>query len=99
MRALVITDGDESVIIVTIDVLGHLPDRIRGMAAAIQAEYPSYAKVLEYGDGVSTPVVKTYADGTEVIANVLIANAHTHASPDALGIYGPNDFKTGRNLS
>ncbi len=97
VRALVMSDGEDSVILVTVDVLGHLPDRIRGMATAIRAAYPNYAKVLEYDDGVGTPVVRTYADGTEVIANVLIANAHTHASPDALGIYGPDDFTTGRD--
>jgi hypothetical protein len=96
VRALVITDGEDSVILVTVDVLGHLPDRIRGMATAIQAAYPQFAKVLVHDDGVSTPVVQRYADGREVIANVLIANAHTHASPDCLGIYGPDDFTTGR---
>jgi hypothetical protein len=97
VRALVMTDGEDSVILVTVDVLGHLPDRIRGMATAIRAAYPDYAKVLVHDDGVSVPVVRTYADGTEVIENVLIANAHTHASPDALGIYGPDDFTTGRD--
>jgi hypothetical protein len=97
VRALVMTDGEDSVILVTVDVLGHLPDRIRGMASAILAAYPAYAKVLVHDDGVSTPLVRTYADGTSVIANVLIANAHTHASPDALGIYGPDDFTTGRD--
>jgi len=97
VRALVMTDGEDSVILVTVDVLGHLPDRIRGMASAIRAAYPAYAKVLVNEDGVSTPLVRTYADGTEVIANVLIANAHTHASPDALGIYGPDDLTTGRD--
>ena len=97
VRALVMTDGEDPVIVVTVDVLGHLPDRIRGMATAIRAAYPDYAKVLVNQDAVSGPVERTYADGTEVIANVLIANAHTHASPDALGIYGPDDFTTGRN--
>ena len=97
VRALVMTDGEDSVILVTVDVLGHLPDRIRGMATSIQAAYPQYAKVLVHDDGQSTPVYRTYANGEPVIENVLIANAHTHASPDALGIYGPDDFTTGRD--
>jgi hypothetical protein len=96
-RALVMTSGNDSVILVVLDVLGHLPDRIRGMQAALRAAYPGYVQVLVHDDGETDPVVQRYVDGTEVIENVLIANAHTHASPDCIGVYGPDSYTTGRN--
>jgi hypothetical protein len=96
-RALVMTSGNDSVILVVLDVLGHLPDRIRGMQAALRAAYPGYVEVLVHDDGETDPVVRRYVDGTEVVENVLIANAHTHASPDCIGVYGPDSYTTGRN--
>lgn len=96
-RALVMTSGNDSVILVVLDVLGHLPDRIRGMQAALRAAYPAYVQVLVHDDGETDPVVRRYVDGSEVIENVLIANAHTHASPDCIGVYGPDSYTTGRN--
>ena len=36
-------------ILVVLDVLGHLPDRIRGMQAALRAAYPGYVQVLNLG--------------------------------------------------
>ncbi len=96
-RALVMTSGNDTVILVVLDVLGHLPDRIRGMQAALRAAYPGYVRVLVHDDGETDPVVQRYVDGTEVIENVLIANAHTHASPDCIGVYGPDSYTTGRN--
>ncbi len=96
-RALVMTSGNDSVVLVVIDVLGHLPDRIRGMQAALRAAYPGYVSVLVHDDGVTDPVTRRYVDGTEIIENVLIANAHTHASPDCIGVYGPDSYTTGRD--
>jgi len=94
-RALVLTSGKDSLILVTLDVLGHFPDRIRGMQEAIRAAHPGFVQVLVNHDGVTDPVTRTYADGTEIVENVLIANAHTHASPDTIGIYGPDSFTSG----
>jgi hypothetical protein len=94
-RALVMTSGVDSLILVTLDVLGHFPDRIRGMQTELRAAYPGFVEVLVNDDGVTDPVTRTYADGTEIIRNVLIANAHTHASPDCIGIYGPDSFTSG----
>ncbi len=96
-RALVMTSGNDSVILVVLDVLGHLPDRIRGMQAALRAAYPEHVKVLVHDDGETAPVTRRYVDGNEVIENVLIANAHTHASPDCVGVYGPDSYTTGRD--
>lgn len=95
VRALVMTSNKDSVILITCDVLQHMPDRIIGMHHDLWAAYPSYVKVLVYNDGVTPPVTQRYVDGREVIANVLIADAHTHASPDGIGIYGPNEFTSG----
>ena len=79
------------------DRIGDLPDRIRGMQAALRSAYPAHVKVLVHDDGETDPVVRRYVDGNEVIENVLIANAHTHASPDCIGVYGPDSYTSGRN--
>lgn len=94
VRALAMEGDSGPVVLVTIDVLGHFPDRIRGMQTALNSAYGDFVRLLEDTDGVSTRT-RTYADGTPVVANALIANAHVHASPDTIGIYGPNEFTTG----
>ncbi|MEW6444376.1 MAG: hypothetical protein AB1640_25850 [bacterium] len=96
VRALAMSGDSESVVLVSVDVLGHLPDRIRKMQAALHEAYGDQIRLLVDSDGV-TARTRTYADGTPVVANALIANAHVHASPDTIGIYGPDELTSGIN--
>ena len=95
VRALALSGDSGDVVLVSIDVLGHFPDRIRGMQADLRSAYGSLVRHLVDDDGVSPAQTRLYADGTPVVANALIANAHVHASPDCIGIYGPDELTSG----